>query len=255
MDSGQSHLASSLCPLRRENGAAMQDPQCLVVSISFRVTMFLRLPGGWGSPHFFSVLFPPPHLCTPAPLLAHFTQSWWLKGQSQGQDPLIQGLWDTSGQPQRAPGDCLLPGTAAVESSELGKPEKGHGLNHSKPSASPWIWMWPGQVLASAKGSVFWKHPEGTTGGKTGGPVPARLGQKAPKADRASPPQIPSPYCPSISHLPGTVQARGEERVYQKDHIKDAQTVPDSLRGLQSLAQPRPNPEGTACQACRPRLP
>lgn len=216
----------------------------------------MRLPGGWGSPHFFSVLFPsPPPLCTPAPLLAHSTQSWWLKGQSQGQDPLIQGLRDTSGQPQSAPGDCLLPSTAAGRAQSWGSRRR----DTASTTPSPVL------LLGFGCGQARCRHPQkvqrsgniqrALQAGRLEAAVPARLGQKAPKADRASPPRIPSPYCPSSSHLPGAVQARGEERVYQKDHIKDAQAAPDSLLGLQSLAQPHPNPEGTACQACRPRLP
>lgn len=102
--------------------------------------MFWRHPGGWGSPHFFSYFSP---AAPPAPLLAHFTQSWWLKGQTQEHDPFIEGLWDAPGCHTRSsptgtspglPRDFLLPRAAAGEAETELWPEKGKGLNYTKPS-------------------------------------------------------------------------------------------------------------------------
>lgn len=59
-DSSQSHGPPASAPRDGENGASRQDPQSLVVSTSFQVTMFLRLP-----PFLLPFIF---FLCTPSPI-------------------------------------------------------------------------------------------------------------------------------------------------------------------------------------------
>lgn len=71
-------------------------------------------------------------------------------------------------------GSLLLPWAADR------KAEKRQDLGHSKSNIPAWIWLWWAQVLMSRKGSTFRKHQEPTTGLKTGGCVPAGLGQSPP---------------------------------------------------------------------------
>ena len=193
--SGQRSIPPGLQPLPTETGerschAGSSVPRSLNL---LRVTMFLRLPGGWGSPHFFSVLFPAPH-SAPQP------HCWPTSPRAERAEPGAGSTYPGSVgylRPATAcPWGLPSPRHSCRESSELGKPEKGHGLNHSKPSASPWIWMWPGQVLASAKGSAFWKHPEGTTGGKTGGRRASPAGAEGSQGRQSQSSPDPLPLLP-----------------------------------------------------------
>lgn len=66
----------------------MDNPTSLFQShlTSSQEIVSLRLPKGW-APSFL-----PPPLYLPDPSLVHPAQGWWLKGQNQEQNQLIQGL-------------------------------------------------------------------------------------------------------------------------------------------------------------------
>lgn len=94
----------------------------------------LRLPEGRGPSFlfFFSPLYPPD------PLLVHLAQGWWLKGQNEEQDLLIQGLrmpqvakYPHPQDPPILTGDLLLPRPAERKAQRELWPEEGQGLYHA----------------------------------------------------------------------------------------------------------------------------
>lgn len=176
-------------------------PPCTIQQPSSRlyvsqVTMSLRLPKGCPPP--FLCYFP---LCTPAPsppaeLVAERTEPGAESIHSGSAGCLRSPNVLTHGIPQYSRG-------ASSPGQLKGKVRKGKTWTTRSPTFLLGFGCGGAQVLASRKGSTFRKHQEPTTGLKTGGCVPARLGQ--------SPPQLP----PAASHPVHTCLGPGGLRCRQ----------------------------------------